>query len=116
LTQEARHLAPPRPHPLGGRIDVLANIAGRGSLGACEKFAPDHLRQKMELNFLSAADLTRAVLPQMRAQGTRHILNLTCIGGLVSIGGFVPYGAAKFALEGLSEALSDEVARCSHAQ
>jgi NAD(P)-dependent dehydrogenase (short-subunit alcohol dehydrogenase family) len=93
-----------------GRIDVLANIAGRGSLGAVEEFAPEQLREQMDLNFFAAAELTRAVLPTMRAQGSGHILNLTSIGGLVSMGGFGPYCAAKFALEGWSEALRDEVA------
>jgi NAD(P)-dependent dehydrogenase (short-subunit alcohol dehydrogenase family) len=92
------------------RIDVLANIAGRGSLGAVEEFSPDQLREQMELNFFAAAELTRALLPQMRAQRSGHILNLTSIGGLVSIGGFGAYCAAKFALEGWSEALRDEVA------
>jgi NAD(P)-dependent dehydrogenase (short-subunit alcohol dehydrogenase family) len=93
-----------------GRIDVLANIAGRGSLGAVEEFSPEQLREQMELNFFAAAELTRAVLPRMRAQGAGHVLNLTSIGGLVSIGGFGAYCAAKFALEAWSEALRDEVA------
>jgi NAD(P)-dependent dehydrogenase (short-subunit alcohol dehydrogenase family) len=93
-----------------GRIDVLANIAGRGSLGAVEEFSPDQLREQMELNFFAAAELSRAVLPVMRAQGSGHVLNLTSIGGLVSIGGFGAYCAAKFALEGWREALRDEVA------
>lgn len=93
-----------------GRIDVLANIAGRGSLGAVEEFAPDQLRAQMELNFFSAAELTREALPQMRRQGSGHILNLTSIGGLISIGGFGAYCASKFALEAWSEALADEVA------
>jgi NAD(P)-dependent dehydrogenase (short-subunit alcohol dehydrogenase family) len=93
-----------------GRIDVLANIAGRGSLGAVEEFADEELRAQMELNFFAAAELTREVLPQMRRQGSGHILNLTSIGGLISIGGFGPYCASKFALEAWSEALADEVA------
>ncbi len=93
-----------------GRIDVLANIAGRGSLGAVEEFSPDQLREQMELNFFAAAELTRAVLPHMRAQRRGHVLNLTSIGGLVSIGGFGAYCAGKFALEAWSEALRDEVA------
>jgi short-subunit dehydrogenase len=88
---------------------VLANIAGRGSLGAVEEFSPEQLREQMELNFFAAAELTRAVLPQMRAQRSGHILNLTSIGGLVSLGGFGAYCAAKFALEAWSEALRDEV-------
>ncbi|MGN6517596.1 MAG: oxidoreductase [Rhizomicrobium sp.] len=94
-----------------GRIDVLANIAGRGSLGAVEEFSPDPLRAQMELNFFAAAEMTRDVLPHMRARNSGHILNLTSIGGLISIGGFGPYCASKFALEAWTEALADEVAR-----
>ncbi len=93
-----------------GRIDVLANIAGRGSLGAAEELSPDQLREQMEVNFFAAAELARAVLPVMRAQGSGHVLNLTSIGGLAAVGGFSAYCAAKFALEGWSEALRDEVA------
>jgi NAD(P)-dependent dehydrogenase (short-subunit alcohol dehydrogenase family) len=92
-----------------GRIDVLANIAGRGSLGAVEEFSPEQLREQMEVNFFAAAEMTRAVLPTMRAQRSGRILQLTSIGGLVSIGGFGPYCASKFALEGWSQALRDEV-------
>jgi NAD(P)-dependent dehydrogenase (short-subunit alcohol dehydrogenase family) len=92
-----------------GRIDVLANIAGRGSLGAVEEFSPEQLREQMEVNFFAAAEMTRVVLPVMRTQKSGHILQLTSIGGRVSIGGFGPYCASKFALEGWSEALSDEV-------
>src|SRR5271163_5085624 len=92
-----------------GRIDVLANIAGRGSLGASEEFSPKQLREQMEVNFFGAAEMACAVLPAMRAQKSGHILQLTSIGGRVSIGGFGPYCASKFALEGWSEALCDEV-------
>jgi NAD(P)-dependent dehydrogenase (short-subunit alcohol dehydrogenase family) len=93
-----------------GHIDVLANIAGRGSLGAVEEFAPEQLRSQMEVNFFAAAEMTREVLPVVRAKGAGHILNLTSIGGLISIGGFGAYCASKFALEAWSEALADEVA------
>ena len=88
---------------------MLANIAGRGSLGAAEEFSSDQLREQMEVNFFAAAEMTRAVLPAMRAQRSGRILQLTSIGGLVSIGGFGPYCASKFALEGWSQALRDEV-------
>jgi short-subunit dehydrogenase len=63
----------------------------------------------MEVNFFAAAELTRAVLPHMRRQGSGHILNLTSIGGLISIGGFGAYCAGKFALEAWADALRDEV-------
>ena len=92
-----------------GRIDVLANIAGRGSLGAAEEFSLAQLREQMEINFFAAAEMTLAVLPTMRAQRSGRILQLTSVGGLVSIGGFGPYCASKFALEGWSQALRDEV-------
>jgi NAD(P)-dependent dehydrogenase (short-subunit alcohol dehydrogenase family) len=92
-----------------GRIDVLANIAGRGSLGAAEEFAPEQLREQMELNFFAAAEMTRAVLPAMRSQKSGHILQLTSIGGLAAYQGFAPYCASKFALEGWSEALCAEL-------
>jgi NAD(P)-dependent dehydrogenase (short-subunit alcohol dehydrogenase family) len=92
-----------------GRIDVLANIAGRGSLGAAEEFSPQQLREQMEVNFFAAVEMTRAVLPTMRAQRSGRILQLTSIGSLVSVGGFGPYRASKFALDGWSRALRDEV-------
>lgn len=57
-----------------GRIDVLANIAGRGSVGAVEEFAPEQLREQLEVNFLAPAELTRTVLPHMRAQGHGHVM------------------------------------------
>jgi NAD(P)-dependent dehydrogenase (short-subunit alcohol dehydrogenase family) len=75
-----------------------------------EEFAPEQLRAQMDLNFFAAAELTREVLPHMRGQGCGHILNLTSIGGLISIGGFGAYCASKFALEAWSEALGQEVA------
>lgn len=93
-----------------GRIDILANIAGRGSVGAVEEFAPEQLRSQLELNFFAAAELTRLVLPHMRKQGGGHVLNLTSVGGAVSLGGFGAYCAGKFALEAWSDALRDEVA------
>lgn len=92
-----------------GRIDVLANIAGRGCLGAAEEFSLEQLREQMELNFFSAVELTREVLPVMRAQGSGHLLNLTSVAGLVAFPACAPYCASKFALEAWSEALSFEM-------
>jgi len=92
-----------------GRIDILANIAGRGSLGAAEEFSETELRAQMEINFFAAAELTRAALPHLRTQGAGHILNLTSVGGIISVGGFSAYCASKYALEGWTEALSDEL-------
>jgi NAD(P)-dependent dehydrogenase (short-subunit alcohol dehydrogenase family) len=92
-----------------GRVDVLANIAGAGSLGALEEFSSEQIRKQFEVNFFGVLELTREILPIMRQQKSGHILNLTSIGGLASVGGFAPYCATKFAVEGFSEALSDEV-------
>jgi NAD(P)-dependent dehydrogenase (short-subunit alcohol dehydrogenase family) len=92
-----------------GRIDVLANIAGAGSYGALEEFTSGQIRAQMELNFFAAAELSREVLPQMRARKSGHILNLTSIAGLVAFPGSGLYNASKFALEGFTEALHHEV-------
>lgn len=92
-----------------GRIDVLANIAGHGSVGAAEEFSAEQLSEQMSVNFFAATQLTRAVLPAMREQKRGHILNLTSIGGLTAGAGFSLYCASKFALEGWSESLSAEV-------
>jgi short-subunit dehydrogenase len=88
---------------------VLVNNAGQGSLGAIEEFSREQIRAQMEVNFFGAVDLTLALLPTMRAQGSGHIVNVSSIGGLVSMGGFALYCASKFALEGFSEGLRDEV-------
>lgn len=92
-----------------GRLDVLANIAGAGAYGALEEFTSAQIRANLELNFFAAAELSREVLPQMRAQRSGHILNLTSIAGLVAFPGNGLYCASKFALEGFTEALHHEV-------
>jgi short-subunit dehydrogenase len=91
-----------------GRIDVLANIAGRGVVGACEEFSLQQLREQM-VDFFAAAEMTRAVLPQMRQQASGHILTLSSIAGLVAMNAAGPYCAAKFAIEGWTESLALEV-------
>ncbi|MBW4599319.1 MAG: SDR family NAD(P)-dependent oxidoreductase [Calothrix sp. FI2-JRJ7] len=92
-----------------GRVDILANIAGQGSLGALEEFSSEQIRKQFEVNFFGVLEMTREILPVMRQQKSGHILNLTSIGGLASVGGFGLYCATKFAVEGFSEALRDEV-------
>ncbi|GAA4342800.1 oxidoreductase [Flaviaesturariibacter amylovorans] len=93
-----------------GRIDVLVNNAGYGTIGAIEEFTMDEIRAQFETNFFGMAALTQAVLPPMRAQGSGHILQLSSAAGIKATGGFGVYNASKFALEGFSEALAQEVA------
>jgi NAD(P)-dependent dehydrogenase (short-subunit alcohol dehydrogenase family) len=93
-----------------GRIDVLVNNAGRTQVGAVEETTEDELRRLFELHFFAPVALTQAVLPIMRRQGGGAIVQMSSVGGQVTAPGFGVYCATKFALEGITETLADEVA------
>jgi NAD(P)-dependent dehydrogenase (short-subunit alcohol dehydrogenase family) len=92
-----------------GRIDVLVNNAGFGLLGAVEESADKDVRRMYDTNVFGLLNVTRAVLPAMRAQRAGHIINISSIGGYRAAAGFGVYSSTKFAVEGITEALHAEL-------
>jgi NAD(P)-dependent dehydrogenase (short-subunit alcohol dehydrogenase family) len=92
-----------------GRIDVLVNNAGYGTVGAVEELKMDELTTLHQTMFLGPVRLTQAVLPGMRARGSGTIVQISSMGGQLAPAGFGAYCSAKFALEAMSEALAGEV-------
>jgi len=93
-----------------GRIDVLVNNAGYGLLGAIEEATREEVERVFATNVFGLLTVTRAVLPQMRRQRSGHVINISSLGGYASYPGWGIYGATKFAVEGITEALAAEVA------
>jgi NAD(P)-dependent dehydrogenase (short-subunit alcohol dehydrogenase family) len=93
-----------------GRIDILVNNAGYGLLGAIEEASAAETARLFGTNVFGLLNVTRAVLPHLRRQHSGHIINLSSVGGYTGNPGWGVYGATKFAVEGISEALAGEVA------
>jgi NAD(P)-dependent dehydrogenase (short-subunit alcohol dehydrogenase family) len=93
-----------------GRIDILVNNAGYGLLGAIEEASAAETARLFGTNVFGLLNVTRAVLPHMRRQRAGHIINLSSVGGYAGFPGWGVYGASKFAVEGISEALVGELA------
>lgn len=93
-----------------GRVDVLVNNAGIGYFGSVEASDEHETRRMFDINFFGLANMTKAVLPQMRKQKSGHIINIASIGGLMAFPALAYYNATKFAVDGFSEALAKETA------
>lgn len=93
-----------------GRIDVLVNNAGYGIAGGIEEATEAEFMPVFETNVFGLIRMTRALLPQFRKQRSGHILNLSSIAGLAGGAGLGYYNTTKFAVEGFSEALAEEMA------
>jgi NAD(P)-dependent dehydrogenase (short-subunit alcohol dehydrogenase family) len=98
-----------RAHALHGRLDVIVNNAGYGLLGAIEEARDAEVRRVFDVNFFGSLQVIQAALPFLRAQRRGHIVNISSIAGLAPLSGSGIYAATKFALEGLSESLAQEV-------
>lgn len=92
-----------------GPIDVLVNNAGYGHEGVVEESPLDELRRQFDTNVFGAVAVIKAVLPGMRQRRSGHIVNVTSMGGFITLPGIAYYNGSKFALEGISEALGKEV-------
>ena len=92
-----------------GQIDVLVNNAGFGTLGALEAAPEEVIRQQFDVNFFGLIEVTKAVLPGMRAHKEGVVINLSSVGGRITFPFCTLYHATKFAVEGLTESLQYEL-------
>lgn len=93
-----------------GPVDVLVNNAGYGHEGTLEESPLEEMRHQFDVNVFGAVAMIKAILPSMRARRTGHIINITSMGGFITMPGIAYYCGSKFALEGISETLAKEVA------
>lgn len=92
-----------------GPIDVLVNNAGYGHEGIMEESSLEEMRRQFDVNVFGAVAMTKAVVPFMRQRRRGHIINITSMGGYITMPGISYYCGSKFALEGISETLSKEL-------
>ncbi|GIE82483.1 short-chain dehydrogenase/reductase [Actinoplanes philippinensis] len=108
--REAAEAAVRAAHERFGRLDVVVNNAGYGLFGMVEELSEEQLRAQLETNLFGAFFVTRAALPILREQGSGHIVQISTIGGVGAFPSLGGYHASKWALEGLTESLAQEVA------
>ncbi|BBX47997.1 SDR family oxidoreductase [Mycobacterium cookii] len=97
-------------HDHFGRLDVVVNNAGYGQFGFVEEVSEQDARDQFETNVFGALWVTQAALPYLREQGSGHIVQVSSIGGIVAFPNVGIYHASKWALEGFSQSLAQEVA------
>ncbi|MFE5138658.1 SDR family NAD(P)-dependent oxidoreductase [Streptomyces fagopyri] len=93
-----------------GHYDVVVNNAGYGDIASVEDVAPDAFRAQIDTNFYGVVQVTKAVLPILREQGSGHIFQVSSVGGRVGSPGLSAYQSAKWAVGGFSTVLAQEVA------
>jgi NAD(P)-dependent dehydrogenase (short-subunit alcohol dehydrogenase family) len=108
--RSAAFAAVARAHEHFGRLDVVVNNAGYGQFGMVEELSEQDARDQIETNLFGALWVTQAALPILREQRSGHILQVSSIGGISAFPGIGMYHASKWALEGISQSLAQEVA------
>ncbi|WP_324192700.1 SDR family NAD(P)-dependent oxidoreductase [Nocardia transvalensis] len=98
-----------RAFELAGSIDVIVNNAGYGLVGALEELDERQIRDQMDTNFYGALWVSQAAIPHLRKQGSGHIVQISTVGAVGSLPLFSLYNASKWALEGFSASLADEL-------